>query len=205
MWVSLTDGSLAGRIAWWNPRLHVRPRRHDRLRLLSVPKEDQEDGKRHVRVWLMWQDIPEEQFPAATQIRAHRYGCAACYICSSLHLTSALVGRKGGHMLSLSTGEMCSTFYFSFLSEGLLDYLVLFWRPFSSQKNFLKKKAPQTWGWILPGVNAAAIAVLSISQGEVSHIHTSYQAGPNTQKKKVHLGQHKSGRGRKSDSVFLVS
>lgn len=57
----------------------------------------------------------------------------------------------------------------------------------------------------MPGVNAAAIVVLSISQGEVSHVHTSYQAGPKTQTKIVHLGQHESGRGRKSDSVFLVS
>lgn len=140
MWVSLTGGSLAGRIAWWNPRLHVRPRRHDRLRLLSVPKEDQEDGERHVRVWLMWQDIPEEQFPAATQIRAHRYGCAACHICSSLHLMPALVWRKGWHMLSLSTGEMCSTFYFFFLVKDC--WIFWFWCFFSSHKIKKKKKGP---------------------------------------------------------------
>lgn len=56
-----------------NSRLYVRTGWHDRFRLLSVPEEDQEDRKWYVRVWLVRQNIPEEQFPPKTQIWTHRY------------------------------------------------------------------------------------------------------------------------------------
>lgn len=71
-------GCITGRTAGWSTGLHVRSWWHDRLWLLPVPEEDQEDGKWHVCMWLMWQDIPEKQFPSATQIWAHRYELLQC-------------------------------------------------------------------------------------------------------------------------------
>lgn len=159
--MGVTDGCpLTGRLAWWNPRLHVRPRWHDRLWLLSVPKEDQEDGKWHVCVWLMWQDIPEEQFPAATQIWAHRYAWLrrALTPFSAFDGFSVWIGISCGFQQARCDVFFLARHLFLFsMVTGLLNYTIVHL---------------QTLEWIWLAVDAVAIMALSVLQGEVSHCHT---------------------------------